>query len=192
MGPWQSVPLTPAKKGTGSGPSLFGVSGHLPFVCRLCTSPTAAQCERLSFPEEKIASRALQKSLRSRPCVLTSALASLRDRIPLAPHPCVRRRNTKEMPLKPLRLYLHSLRSGATPRARRPATKCRSQAAYPSIGQPWGVSKGGKNRNFPPLGLLSRRFLREESGAPGGPGPSGKKRISSIYSQCQIHKELFS
>ena len=41
-------------------------------------------------------------------------MSSLRPRGPLAPHPCVRWWNTKEMPLKLTRLCLHSLKGGST------------------------------------------------------------------------------
>ena len=66
----------------------------LKFYWGLTANLHLRECERPSFPEEKMTSRALQKSLRSRPCVLKSAPSSFAPTVPLAPRPRVRWRNT--------------------------------------------------------------------------------------------------
>ena len=66
----------------------------VPFGWGLTANLHLRECERPSFPEEKMASRALQKSLRSKPCVLKSAPSSFAPTVPLAPRPRVRWRNT--------------------------------------------------------------------------------------------------
>ena len=67
------------------------------------------------FPRKRIASRALQeKSQVKTRCVRIGSTRLYDPIVPLAPHPCVRWWNTKEITLKLTRLCLHSLRGGSS------------------------------------------------------------------------------
>ena len=91
--------------------------------------------------------------------------------VPLAPHPCVRWWNTKMMPLKSTRLYLHSLRGGST--HQKPSYPVEQMSAparlasLPKTTHPGGVDTNERVTVFHPL---------NGSGAKGTTGRSNTSR----------------
>ena len=124
------------------------------------------------FPRKRIASRALQeKSQVKTKCVRVGSTRLYAPMVPLAPHPCVRWWNTKEMSLKLTRLGLHSLKGGSShQKPFYPVGQMSSPArlaSLPKTTHPGGVDTNGRGTVFHPL---------NGSGAKGTTGRSNASR----------------
>ena len=143
------------------------------------------------FPRKRIASRALQeKSQVKTRRIKVGSCRLYAPMVPLAPHPCVRWWNTKEITLKLTRLGLHSLRGSSPTGCCHPPRRRGYQRTWYSIPPPqrqWRKRDHGSLKRKPP----------EPKGIPQSSSPEGHHNSTTPTSGCivpphNLHRSTFS